>query len=134
MSRWPETVQVSDEDEERGDLAKDIVGAVRTWKADKGLALNRELSMIQIIGPDAGRLEGFEEDILETCKCKELKLVAEADLKEKAMAIKPVKSKIGPTFKAKAKEVTELISKLDPQEAMSGSRAGNLNLGCWTVP
>ncbi len=129
VSRWPETVQVSDEDEERGDLAKDIVGAVRTWKADKGLALNRELSMIEIIGPDAGRLEGFEEDILETCKCKELKLVAEADLKEKAMAIKPVKSKIGPTFKAKAKEVTELISKLDPQEAMERIESGELELG-----
>ena len=55
VSRWPETVQVSDEDEERGDLAKDIVGAVRTWKADKGLALNRELS----IDPDhrSGRWE-----------------------------------------------------------------------------
>ena len=45
------------------------------------------------------------------------------------MAIKPVKSKIGPTFKAKAKEVTELISKLDPQEAMERIESGELELG-----
>ena len=105
VSTWPEPVLFSDEDEVRGDLVKDVVSAIRSWKAERKLPLNRELELVELIGPSAPSLVGYEKDILETSRAKELKIVTEADLEQKVVAIKPVKSKVGPTFKTKGKEV-----------------------------
>jgi valyl-tRNA synthetase len=128
VSTWPEPVLFSDEDEARGDLVKDVVSAIRSWKAERKLPLNKELEMIELIGPSAPTLMGFENDVLETSRAKELKIVTKADLEQKVVALKPVKSKVGPTFKAKGKEVLDLISAMDPEEAARSLDNGTLDL------
>ena len=62
-------------------------------------------------------LQGYETDVLETSRAKELKIVVEADLEEKVASLKPIKSAIGPTFKQKGKEIMDLLASLDPAEA-----------------
>jgi len=128
VSTWPEPVLFSDEDEVRGDLVKDVVSAIRSWKAERKLPLNRELELVELIGPSAPSLVGYEKDILETSRAKELKIVTEADLEQKVVAIKPVKSKVGPTFKTKGKEVLDMLSAIDPQEAAAALDKGALEL------
>ncbi len=128
VSTWPEPVLFSDEDEVRGDLVKDVVSAIRSWKAERKLPLNKELDLIELIGPSAPSLVGYEKDILETSRAKELKIVTEADLEQKVVAIKPVKSKVGPTFKTKGKEVLDMLSAIDPQEAVAALEKGALEL------
>ncbi|OPY29800.1 MAG: Isoleucine--tRNA ligase [Methanomassiliicoccales archaeon PtaU1.Bin030] len=128
VSTWPEPVLFSDEDEVRGDLVKDVVSAIRSWKAERKLPLNKELDLIELIGPSAPSLVGYEKDILETSRAKELKIVTEADLEQKVVAIKPVKSKVGPTFKTKGKEVLDILSAIDPQEAAAALEKGALEL------
>ncbi len=128
VSTWPEPVLFSDEDEVRGDLVKDVVSAIRSWKAERKLPLNKELDLIELIGPSAPSLVGYEKDILETSRAKELKIVTEADLEQKVVAIKPVKSKVGPTFKTKGKEVLDMLSAIDPQEAAAALEKGALEL------
>jgi len=128
VSKWPEPVLFSDEDEARGDLVKDVVSAIRTWKAENKMPLNQEMELIELVGPSALSLQGYEQDVLETTRAKELKIVAEADLEEKVVALKPVKSKVGPTFKAKGKEVLQMLETLDPQETASALAKGALEL------
>jgi valyl-tRNA synthetase len=128
VSAWPEPVLFSDENEARGELVKDVVSAIRSWKAEKKLPLNKEMELIELIGPSALSLQGYETDILETSRSKELKIVAEAALEEKVVAVKPVKSKVGPTFKAKGKEVLQLLESIDPQQAAAALEKGSLEL------
>jgi valyl-tRNA synthetase len=128
VSVWPEPVLFSDEDEARGDLVKEVVSAIRSWKAENKMALNKEIELIELIGPSALSLQGFEKDILETSRAKELKIAAEADLEMKVVAIKPVKSKIGPTFKGRGKEVLQMLESLDPQDAAPALERGALEL------
>ena len=128
ISAWPQEVLSSDEDEVRGNMVKDVVSAIRSWKAERKLALNKEMELIELIGPSALSLKGYEKDILETSRAKELKIVAEADLEEKVVAVKPVKSRIGPTFKAQGKEVLQLLESIDPQEAADELEKGSLKL------
>ena len=125
---WPEPVLFSDEDEAGGELVKDVVSAIRSWKSEKKLPLNKEMELIELIGPSALSLQGYEKDILETARSKELKIVAEAALEEKVVAVKPVKSKVGPTFKAKGKEVLQQLETLDPQQAAAALEKGSLEL------
>jgi len=107
---------------------KDVVSAIRSWKAERKLPLNKELELIELIGPSAPSLVGYEKDILETSRAKELKIVTEADLEQKVVAIKPVKSKVGPTFKTKGKEVLDMLAAIDPQEAAAALDKGALEL------
>jgi valyl-tRNA synthetase len=116
VSRWPFPTFYDDSSERKGLVARDIVSAVRSWKADHGLPLNLELASVEIIGPAVNMVEGSERDIRETIKAKELLVSKEAALEEKVIALKPVPSKIGPQFKAKAKEVSDKVRSLKPEE------------------
>jgi len=119
VSQWPTEVLISQEDEEKGELVKDIISAIRTWKSEKGLPLNKEMELVELIGDRASTLIGYERDILETSRASELKIVAEADLEEKVMELKPVKAKLGPTFKQMAKDIIDEVRKMEPEEAAS---------------
>ena len=123
-----EARRVADEDEARGDLVKDVVSAIRAWKAEKKLPLNKEIELLELVGPHALSLQGYETDILETARSKELKIVAEAALEEKVTALKPVKAKVGPTFREKGREVLERLEKLDLQEGAAALDRGELEL------
>lgn len=128
ISKWPEALFVDKEAELSGELAKETIGAIRNWKADHKMPLNETLTLVELIGEGAQSLIGYELDIMETVKATELKLSVEAELSERIAGLKPVPSKIGPAFKTKAKEVTETIKALDPQQGAKDLGEGRLKL------
>ncbi len=117
VAKWPVAVLFDEQAEKDGDLIRDVIGAIRTYKSERKLSLNSEIEMVEIIGDASEKFVGSEEDISSTVRAKELKLASKLNLEEKVIALKPLLAKIGPTFKGKAKEVTE-------QDQGAGHREG----------
>jgi valyl-tRNA synthetase len=70
---------------------------------------------VELVGAKAEILRGCERDIKETIKARSLVFETKADLEEKIVALNPVKSKIGPMFKANGKEVIDTIKAAKPE-------------------
>ncbi len=128
ISEWPEPVLVEEKEEERGELAKEVIAAVRSWKSDKGIPLNEELERVELIGEKAEFLLGVEEDILKTVRAKKLQISAEAELEERVVNIKPLLSKLGPEYRNAAKEIVEKVNQFDVQEVAPAIKSGNLEV------
>ncbi|HNU35349.1 MAG TPA: valine--tRNA ligase, partial [Methanomassiliicoccales archaeon] len=105
--------------ERKGDLTKEIIASVRTWKAEKKYPLNRELARIEIVGRDSHLLRGYEDDIAQTVRATVLELLEEAHLDSHPAVIKPVHAKLGPLFKNYAKEIVGQLATMDPSEALT---------------
>jgi valyl-tRNA synthetase len=116
ISHWPELDRVDAEMEARGELVKDVISALRSWKSDRKMALNAEISSVELIGQNAMTLKGCEKDISETVKAKSLSIESSGDLEERIVALKPILSKIGPLYKANGKELIDRIKALDPEQ------------------
>jgi len=116
VSEWPHPVLDDGFAEAQGGAIKEVISAVRNWKSEQKMPLNQEIASIEIIGPAANLLRGNETDIGETTKAKEVKVSLEGALQERVVGIKPVPSRIGPTFKARAKEVTDALKAMDPEQ------------------
>jgi valyl-tRNA synthetase len=127
-SSWPEPVLIYGEAERRGELLKEVVAAVRTWKSERKLPLNAELEMLELVGAEASLLRGSEGDAAATLKAKSVVLEESAHLDEIVAAIRPVKAKIGPTFKARGKEVIDALASLGPEEAGRSLRPDGVHL------
>jgi valyl-tRNA synthetase len=80
------------------------------------MALNEEISSIEVIGLSSFLLEGCESEVKETLKAKELVISSKGEIEEKIVSLKPLPAKIGPAFKAKASEVSNKIRSANPQE------------------
>ncbi|MCG7844859.1 MAG: class I tRNA ligase family protein, partial [Methanomassiliicoccales archaeon] len=128
VSKWPEAESVDAEAEYKGELTKEIIAAIRTWKSEKKYPLNKELLSVEIVGPKAQDLKGYEEDIAKTVRADKLELMQEADLKRCATVIKPVYSVIGPRFKGEAKEIVAQIVTMDPEEALAMLNKGGFEI------
>ncbi len=126
VSEWPHPVLEDGFAEAQGESIKEVIGAVRNWKSEQKMPLNQEIASIEIIGPAANLLRGNEADIGETAKAKEVKVSLEGALQERVVGIKPVPSRIGPTFKARAKEVTDALRALDPAQVSAHLASGKM--------
>jgi valyl-tRNA synthetase len=128
VSKWPIPVFYDDTSERKGVLAKDIVAAIRNWKAERGLPLNVTLASVEIIGADEELMADVSNDILQTVKAQSIKLASKADLEERVLGVKPVLAKIGPAFRAQAKEVTEALKQLRPSDIVELMETGSLQI------
>jgi len=128
VSEWPKSVLSSPESEGIGVKVRDVVSAIRAWKAERKIPLNKELESIELIGPAAMALQPCAEDVRETSRAKALKIVPEASLEERVVGIKPVKSRIGPEFKSRGGEVLKALASLDPAAAAAELEAGGIRV------
>jgi valyl-tRNA synthetase len=128
VSEWPEPVFTDLDEEEKGELLKDIIGAVRNWKSEKGLALSTEIELVEVIGPKVQYLLGCEEDIAATLKTRDVLLKEEADIIEIPVEIKPNHALIGPRFREHAKEIGEKLAALNPVELAPALETGELSI------
>jgi len=119
VSKWPISTIWDDSSERKGELARDVIAAVRNWKSEGKMALNQEISSIEVIGPGSIWLEGCESEVRETLKAKELIISIKGEIEEKVVSLKPLPAKIGPTFKTKAGEVSAKIKSANPQEFLT---------------
>jgi len=128
VSGWPDPVLIDQEEEERGEFLKEVISGIRSWKSNKGIPLNQEISLVELVGESASYLLGCERDILETVKARKLKISNDIVLEERVTSIKPVLSKMGPEFKEKTGEIIEKINRFDPQEIAPSIEAGTLEI------
>jgi valyl-tRNA synthetase len=49
VSKWPISTIWDDSSERKGELARDIIAAVRNWKSEGKMALNEAISSIEVI-------------------------------------------------------------------------------------
>ncbi len=116
VSTWPHAPKRDEQAERKGETVKEVVAAVRSWKSSNGLSLNAELARVEIVGDDARALVAESaDDIKVTLKAKELEVLDKVSLKESTGRVKPIHSKLGPTYKKDSKEISDLLV------AMSGS-------------
>jgi valyl-tRNA synthetase len=128
VSKWPIPIFYDPTSEKKGVLAKDVTAAVRTWKSDRKLALNESLESIEIIGADADLLPDVMNDIAQTVKAKQIKAADKADLEERIQGIRPLPAKIGPTFRAKAGEVTAALKQVRAEDMVELLETGSLEI------
>ena len=113
VSEWPEPPKESEDSERKGESIKQIVASVRSWKSSKGLSLNAEIKRVEIVGLEAADvIAGSESDIKETLKAKELEVRADVTLKETVSRLRPVHSRLGPSFRKDAKEIAEKLTSM----------------------
>jgi valyl-tRNA synthetase len=117
ISPWPDAPQADEESERKGEAARDIVAAVRAWKAAKGLSLNAPVTRVEVVGAESPRLVGGSEgDIKATLKAENLEVLEKVHLKESISRVKPVHSKLGPAFRKDAKAISEKLASLSPEQ------------------
>ena len=126
LTAWPEPVLDDEDALAVGERLKDVVAGIRTWKSERKLPLNAPLKLVELVGADAAVLADAREDLLDATKAEELNIAPEAELVETVVAVKPVHSKLGPAFKAKAKGVVAAVAAMDPATAASKLAEGPL--------
>jgi valyl-tRNA synthetase len=126
LTAWPEAPPIDEENERKGELAKEITAGLRSYKAEKKMALNAPMPKVQIVsGLD---LSGMLDDVRGATNAASVVMTERGDLKEIPGEVKPVKAKIGPEFKAKAGKVMEALKKEDPAKLAKALEKGRVKL------
>jgi valyl-tRNA synthetase len=111
FTSWPEAPAIDEEAEGLGEVVKDITAALRSFKSERGIALNAPMPKVQIVS-DLD-ISSMLVDIKRTTNATEVVMTEEGQLEETPAGFKPVKSKIGPEFKAKAGKVMAALKDMD---------------------
>ena len=111
VSSWPEVNLdlINEEFENKGDTVVDLIDEVRRFKSASKIALNVELSEVNVYALDDNLINVFNEfssDIKGTLKIKELSIKSgKPDVHEEIIEIEPDMSQIGPKFKGDAGKI-----------------------------
>ncbi|AEH24496.1 valine--tRNA ligase [Pyrococcus yayanosii] len=99
---WPthDEGRIDGEAEKLGELAREIVGAMRRYKNSHGLALNAKLKHVAIYATDSYEmLKAIEKDIAGTMNIEKLEIIrGEPELEERVIEIKPNFRTVGPKY------------------------------------
>jgi valyl-tRNA synthetase len=106
VSKWPEPVGIPEN--VTGQKIVDIIAALRRWKSDTGMALNRPLTRVKLYTQeDIG-----VTDIKGAMNCETVEITKESPLwEEKITRISPDFKVIGPLFGKDTKNVAALLEK-----------------------
>ncbi|MDN5357631.1 MAG: valyl-tRNA synthetase [Candidatus Methanomethylophilaceae archaeon] len=128
IASWPEPILFDKVAEDTGDVLKDVVAAVRTWKSEKKMPLNAEIALLELIGPESSILESARDDISETTKALKITIADSAELIEETVGVKPVHAKLGPAFKAAAKTIVAAVSGMEPSDVARQIENGSVKI------
>ncbi len=113
ISEWPEPVLRDEEAEEKGDIIKNVISALREWKSRHGMPLNAKLKNVEITAPENDDIlrEG-KKVISGTINISSLEVLNELpESVREVSVVNPVYSKIGPEFKTDSSAVIDEIKK-----------------------
>jgi len=125
---WPDAEEIDPDAEEQGELVKDIISEIRSWKASRKMALGAELKTVEIIGEKAEYLMGSEGDIAATVKAARIILEKRGHTEERISVAKPVYATIGPEFRQHAQDVVKFITESDPEELRETLKTGKITI------
>lgn len=112
ISRWPEFHYENTGAQTRGEVIKDFIAAVRSWKSSEGIPLGHEIKYIGIVAKDADALAGNIDTIKATLRAEDARVEDETDMQEELVGIEPDFGKIGPKYRQEAKEIISAIKSL----------------------
>ena len=113
ISPWPEPVLIDKEMENAGEIIKDYISQVRSWKSEQGIALNSPIKASATYASKnvISKLKASESIIKTTLKYPDNHgfIVGKPDIQEKITQVTPVYSKLGPLFKNESKKINQWI-------------------------
>lgn len=125
ITSWPEAVIEENTALERGQIVIDIIAALRRWKSENGIPLNRDIDRIEIIsGAHDEIIKSSIEDICATARVKSLEFSTDADLNERIVSIRPILSKIGPKYRKDGPAILEHLKSIAPEQLMKEFESG----------
>ncbi|UCF50505.1 MAG: valine--tRNA ligase [Thermoplasmatales archaeon] len=132
ISDWPEPVIIDKDAEETGESVKKYISIVRSWKSERGIALNAPLNSTATYA-SKDRISHYkkcESIIKKTLKYPDShKFIAgKPDIKEKIIKIIPVYSKIGPVLKEDGKKLVKWINENQNEVIKQIEEKGDLTL------
>ncbi|ASJ10686.1 valine--tRNA ligase [Thermococcus sp. P6] len=102
LLEWPkyDANRVSEEAEKLGELAREVIGAMRRYKNGHGLPLNARLNHVVIYATESyDALKSIERDVAGTMNIERLEIVrGEPELEERITEIKPNFRTVGPRY------------------------------------
>ena len=140
LSNWPEPVIIDKDAEKAGEVVKEYISQVRSWKSEHGMALNYPLEAIATYSTqnNVSKIKPSSSIIISTLKYPNSHefVPNKPDIDEKIIKIIPVYSKIGPIFKKDGKKIikwivenqTEIIKKIEQKGDVFLSEVKSLDL------
>jgi valyl-tRNA synthetase len=117
ITKWPDFKLIDERAERVGETIKEIVAAIRKWKGKRGIALNSPIERIEIFTRQPKIVEEGRNDIAVTMNIKSLEISDRfLDIKEEAIAIKPVYASIGKRYGKRTSEIVERLEESDANE------------------
>jgi valyl-tRNA synthetase len=115
ISSWPKEIIVDEEKEKSGEIVKKYISQIRSYKSEKGIALNSPLKAINTYSTEENikALNSNSQIIKTTLNLPEKHefIIGKPDIKEEIVDIIPQYSKIGPLFKKDSKNIINWIQK-----------------------
>ena len=115
LSKWPEEILIDDDVEKEGEIVKNYISQVRSWKSEKGIALNAEINVIASYGSKKAisQIKANKNIIISTLKYPKSHdfIEGKPKIEERIVEIKPNYSKVGPNIKSDAKKFINWLSK-----------------------
>ena len=129
LSSWPEPVLDDRDAEKAGDTVKEIVSAIRRWKASHGLPLNAEIGEIRMVAAEAEEaIISAHQDILRTVKAADIVLIKEEDIEKIPEKIVPNYKVLGPRLKSDAKDAVKKLMGMGPEKVDALLNAGGIHM------
>lgn len=129
---WPEPLFIDTEKEIEGEKVKNYIADIRSWKSKQGIPLNAQIKAYATYTSEENKkaLEKNNELIKNTLKySKNHKfLTGKPKAIEKIVDLKPVYSKIGPSFKTDSKKIISWIQKNKDKAVDIINKQGDLYL------
>jgi valyl-tRNA synthetase len=119
LTNWPKPHRHHSDSAPAGEVVKDIAAAVRNYKSEGGLALNAPLAHLQVFSAEhADGIQAAMDDLRGATNAEKVEVKRAAEgLERRPVAVKAVKSFIGPRFRQSAGAVTKAIEAMDPHSA-----------------
>jgi len=134
VSDWPTADErlIDERAEEIGELTNLIVGAIRQFKSERGIALSAELLAVEIYAPSektAALLSKAVADIQGTMKLRELNITTEKlKVAERILAVEPNLARLGPRLRDDTGAVIQALGEAEPEAIARELASGSVTL------
>ncbi|MEF8782523.1 MAG: valine--tRNA ligase [Haloarculaceae archaeon] len=115
-AEWPDIEMDNPEAEQTGDLIADVASTIRGWKSDQGMALNAELSKIEVYPDETPDAAVDTYDLSEAVNGPVHIRKGEPTVELVPVEVEPDHATIGPEFRDRAGEVVAALESMDPAE------------------
>ncbi|WP_297468578.1 valine--tRNA ligase [Thermococcus sp.] len=130
LLEWPKFREdrIDENAEKLGELAREIVGAIRRYKNSHGLALNAKLKHVAIYATDSYEmLKAIEKDIAGTMNIERLEIIkGEPELEERIIEIKPNFRTVGPRYGKLVPKITSYLKENAEEVARAIKETGKV--------